>query len=53
MLKRESFPNAKIYVLAPIVEVQCWIALTALGWNLRQLARSAKVSAHTIARFGA
>jgi transcriptional regulator with XRE-family HTH domain len=37
--------------MAPIVGVQCWIARTALGWNLRQLGRAAKVSAHTIARF--
>ena len=37
--------------MAPIVGVQCWIARTALGWNLRQLARTAKVSTHTIARF--
>ena len=37
--------------MAPIVGVQCWIARTALGWNLRQLGRAAKVSAHTIVRF--
>ena len=37
--------------MAPIVGVQCWIARTALGWNLRQLGRAAEVSAHTVKRF--
>ena len=37
--------------MAPIIGVQCWIARTALGWNLGQLARAAKVSPPTIARF--
>jgi transcriptional regulator with XRE-family HTH domain len=31
--------------------MQSFVARTALGWNLRQLGRAAKVSAHTIARF--
>jgi transcriptional regulator with XRE-family HTH domain len=37
--------------MAQIVPVQCFLARTALGWNLRQLARASRVSAHTIARF--
>jgi transcriptional regulator with XRE-family HTH domain len=38
-------------IRTPIVGMQSFVARTALGWNLRQLGRAAKVSAHTIARF--
>jgi transcriptional regulator with XRE-family HTH domain len=37
--------------MAPILGVQCFLARTALGWNLRDLARAAEVSYHTVQRF--
>jgi predicted transcriptional regulator len=37
--------------MAPIVGLQCFVARSALGWSVRHLARVAKVSQHTVARF--
>jgi transcriptional regulator with XRE-family HTH domain len=37
--------------MAPILGVQCFLARTALGWNVSQLGRAAEVSYHTIERF--
>jgi hypothetical protein len=34
-----------------IVPVQCWMARTALGWGVRDLARAAEVSPDTVTRF--
>jgi transcriptional regulator with XRE-family HTH domain len=34
-----------------IVPVQCWIARTALGWNVADLARAAQVSRRTVSDF--
>jgi predicted transcriptional regulator len=36
--------------MAPILGVQCFLARTALGWNLRDLARAAEVP-QSVARF--
>jgi transcriptional regulator with XRE-family HTH domain len=38
-------------VMAPILGVQCFLARTALGWSLPQLARAAGVSYHTVQCF--
>jgi len=37
--------------MAAFVPAQCWMARTALGWCLRDLARAAAVSAPTVRRF--
>jgi hypothetical protein len=37
--------------MATFVPAQCWMARTALGWCLRDLARAAAVSAPTVRRF--
>jgi transcriptional regulator with XRE-family HTH domain len=37
--------------MVPIVPVQCWIARTALGWTVRDLAHAAEVSLSTVRRF--
>jgi hypothetical protein len=37
--------------MAQILGVQCFLARTALGWNVSQLGRAAEVSYHTIERF--
>jgi len=37
--------------MATFVPVQCWMARTALGWCLRDLARAAAVSAPTVRHF--
>jgi len=38
-------------VMAPILGVQCFLARTALGWSVSDLARAAEVSYHTVERF--
>jgi hypothetical protein len=38
-------------VMTPILGVQCFLARTALGWNVSQLGRAAGVSYHTIQDF--
>jgi transcriptional regulator with XRE-family HTH domain len=37
--------------MGSIVPVQCWMARTALGWGVRDLARAAEVSPDTVTRF--
>jgi transcriptional regulator with XRE-family HTH domain len=37
--------------MATIVPAQCWMARTALGWGVRDLARAAEVSPDTVMRF--
>jgi transcriptional regulator with XRE-family HTH domain len=37
--------------MATIVPMQCWMARTALGWCLEDLARAAEVSRPTVRRF--
>jgi predicted transcriptional regulator len=37
--------------MVPIVPVQYWIARTALGWTVRDLAHAAEVSLATVRRF--
>jgi DNA-binding XRE family transcriptional regulator len=38
-------------VMAQILGIQCFLARTALGWNVSQLGRAAGVSYHTIQDF--
>ena len=38
-------------VMAPILGIQCFLARTALGWNVSQLGRAAGASYHTIQDF--
>jgi predicted transcriptional regulator len=37
--------------MVTIVPVQCWLARTALGWGVPDLARAAEVSTKTVVRF--
>jgi hypothetical protein len=37
--------------MAPILGIQCFLARTALGWNVSQLGRAAGASYHTIQDF--
>jgi transcriptional regulator with XRE-family HTH domain len=37
--------------MAPILGVQCFLARTALGWSLKDLAHAAEVAPHSVARF--
>jgi transcriptional regulator with XRE-family HTH domain len=37
--------------MIPMVPVQCWIARTALGWTVTDLARAAEVSRDTVRKF--
>jgi transcriptional regulator with XRE-family HTH domain len=37
--------------MVAIVPMQCWMARTALGWSVRDLARAAEVSPSTVQRF--
>jgi transcriptional regulator with XRE-family HTH domain len=37
--------------MAPILGVQCFLARTALGWNVYRLARAAGVSCETVVCF--
>jgi transcriptional regulator with XRE-family HTH domain len=37
--------------MAPILGVQCFLARTALGWNLRDLAHAAGAAPQSVARF--
>jgi transcriptional regulator with XRE-family HTH domain len=37
--------------MVPIVPLHCWVARTALGWTLTDLARAAEVSPGSVRRF--
>jgi predicted transcriptional regulator len=39
------------FTMAPILPVQCFLARTALGWTMNDLARAADVSSPTMACF--